>query len=86
MNHFAHFDLGELKLVYRALHQHLMEHVELMDTAFFEDLQAWLQQIAGAQGVDVSDHAAWDAWLGNAHVSCEERVRGRTVIGFPEDR
>ena len=35
-NHFAHFDLSELKLVYRVLHQHLMEHIELMDADFFE--------------------------------------------------
>lgn len=83
-NNFAHFDLTELKLVYRVLHQHLMEHIELMDAEFFEALQRWLQTIAGSQGVDVSDHSQWDAWLGNRHTSCEERVAQRTVIPFPE--
>ena len=77
MTPFAEFDPAELKLVYRVLHGHLMEHVELMDTAFFEQLQGWLQREAGSQAVDVRDHAAWDAWLGNAGVSCEERMAGR---------
>lgn len=80
MMHFAHFDLSELKVVYRSLHAHLMDHVELMDTDFFTDLQAWLQQVAAQQGVDVSDHAAWDAWLGNRAVSCAERVADRVVV------
>lgn len=80
MTHFAHFDIAELRVVYRSLHAHLMDHVELMDTDFFTDLQAWLQYVAAQQGVDVSDHAAWDAWLGNAAVSCEERVAERVVI------
>ena len=30
MQKFSEFDLTELKLVYRVLHQHLMEHLELM--------------------------------------------------------
>lgn len=63
MTHFAHFELAELKLVYQSLHQHLMEHVELMDTDFFTDLQRWLQHVAAQQGVDVSNHGAWAAWL-----------------------
>ena len=45
-----------------------MDHIELMDTDFFTDLQSWLQHVAAQQGVDV-DHAAWDAWLGNRVVS-----------------
>ena len=36
---------------------------ELMDTDFLTDLQAWLQHVAGQEGVDVGDHAAWDRWL-----------------------
>jgi len=83
--HFAHFELNELKLVYRVLHQHLMEHIELMDADFFEHLQRWLQTAAGGQGVDVSDHSQWDAWLGNRHTACEERVSQRTVIPFPTE-
>ncbi len=63
MLRFAHFPASELKLVYIALHAHLLEHPELMDTDFLTDLQAWLQQIAGQEGVDVGDHAAWERWL-----------------------
>ena len=40
MTHFAHFELSELKVVYRSLHAHLMDHIELMDTDFFTDLQS----------------------------------------------
>jgi hypothetical protein len=85
MKRFAQFDLTELKLIYRVLHQHLMEHIELMDADFFEDLQRWLQLIAQGQGVDVSDHSQWDAWLGNRHSGCAERVAQRTVIPFPSE-
>ena len=63
LDSLAHFDIAELKLVYRVLHRHLLEHTELMDTDFFTDLQRWLQTVAGRQGVDVSDHSQWDAWL-----------------------
>ena len=63
MLQFAHFELSELKLVYTTLHAHLLEHVELMDTQFFTDLQSWLQHVATQQGVDVSDHGAWAQWL-----------------------
>lgn len=80
MTRFAHFEIAELKVVYRALHQHLLEHPELMDTDFLSDLQRWLQHVAGQQGVDVGDHGAWDAWLGNAAVSCEDRVAQRVVV------
>ena len=34
-----------------------------MDTDFITDLQSWLQHVAGQEGVDVGDHAAWDRWL-----------------------
>ena len=85
MNRFAHHDLSELKLVYRVLHQHLMEHLELMDTAFLTDLQRWLQGVAGQQGVDISDHAAWDAWLGGVVVSCEDRVSQRRRLSLVPD-
>ena len=63
MTRFAHFDLSELKIVYRSLHAHLLEHEELMDTAFFTDLQAWLQHVAVQQGIDTTHHAAWTSWL-----------------------
>ncbi len=84
-NHrLAAFDLDELKLVYRVLHAHLMEHLELMDAAIFQELQDWLQLVAAQQGIDVGDHAQWDAWLGGEHVPCEERMTGRVVLGVVE--
>lgn len=84
MTHFAHFEISELKVVYRSLHAHLMDHLELMDTDFLTNLQSWLQHVAAQQGVDVSNHAAWDAWLGNQVVPCEERVADRFVVKLSE--
>ncbi|MBX7103144.1 MAG: hypothetical protein K1X57_03635 [Gemmataceae bacterium] len=66
--------------MYRLLHARLTDHPELMDGDFLLDLQKSLQRMARAEGVDVSDHGAWDAWLGNTPVSCEVRVAGRRVI------
>lgn len=74
------YPIGELKLVYRVLHRHLAEHTDLMDAGFFDDLQRHLQKAAQADGVDVADHGAWDAWLGNAAVSCDIRVRNRSIL------
>jgi hypothetical protein len=75
------YPLEERKLVYRLLHRQLTECPELMDGEFLHDLQRGLQQQAQAEGVDVADHGAWDAWLGNAAVSCEVRVGKRRVLG-----
>lgn len=85
MQRFAHHDLHELKLVYRVLHQHLMEHLELMETAFLTDLQRWLQVVAGQEGVDIANHAAWDAWLGGEVVACSDRVAQRRVLSLVPD-
>ena len=63
MLRFAQFPASELKRVYIALHAHLLQHTELMDTDFLTDLQSWLQHVAGQEGVDVGDHAAWERWL-----------------------
>ena len=73
--------LGERKLIYRVLHESLTRHPELMDSTFLDALQADLQKRATADGVDVADHGAWDAWLGNAPVACAVRVAKREVIG-----
>jgi hypothetical protein len=70
----------DLKLIYRVLHRHLTQHTELLDSDFFTDLQRNLQRQATAEGVDVSDHGAWDAWLGNAAVSCSSRVARRSTL------
>ncbi len=75
-----HYPLDELKLIYRVLHRHLAEHTELLDARFFDDLQRHLQRKAQAEGVDVADHGAWDAWLGNVPVSCAVRVERRSVL------
>lgn len=86
MQQFSTFDIDELKLVYRVLHQNLMEHMELMDADFLQDLQRWLQYRAVQDGVEISDHAQWDAWLGGQVVSCEERVAQRKVIPLPSPK
>ena len=65
MQNFSNFDLKELKLVYRILHQNLMNHLDLMDSDFMGTLQSWLQYRASEDGVDLSDHSQWDAWLKN---------------------
>lgn len=74
------YSLAEQKLIYRALHRQLTEMHELMDSEFLHDLQVSLQRQAQAEGVDVADHGAWDAWLGNATTSCEIRVAKRRVL------
>jgi hypothetical protein len=73
--------LDDAKLVYRVLHAELTRHLELMDCDLFGALQTLLQERARAAGVDVTDHAAWDAWLGNENATpCGERVAGRRVL------
>ena len=54
---------AELKGIYRVLHAQLPLHPELMDSDLLHDLQRLLQQKARAEGVDVSLHAQWAAWL-----------------------
>jgi len=70
MSHLTAFETKDLKLVYRTLHGRLLEQPDLMDSGFLNELQLWLQTLAKIDGVDLSDHAAWDRWLGNAPTSC----------------
>ena len=73
--------LSEMKVVYRALHAHLADHLELMESDFFSNLQRELQARAKADGVDATDHAAWDKWLGNENAeTCEERMKARRAL------
>lgn len=72
--------ISEWKLVYRVLHGQLARHPELIDSGFLSDLQRYLQVQAQSDGVDVSDHGSWDAWLGNEPVSCAVRMAGRSSI------
>src|SRR5438132_1406573 len=56
----AGWETNDLKLVYRVLHAHLMDHAELMDSAIFAALQGHLQAEARKQskfGFDGSDEA-----------------------------
>lgn len=59
------YPLDELKLVYRLLHSQLPEHMALMDSQMLHDLQTYLQQQASIDGIDVSLHGEWAAWLNN---------------------
>ena len=69
------YDLKELKLVYRTLHRALTAESDLMDSELMADLQDFLHTAAQQCGVDPTDHAALDRWLGNANaVSCSERM------------
>lgn len=77
--------LEEWRLVYRVLHASLTRHLELLDVEFLSALQKRLQEEATRDGVDVSHHAAWDAWLGNTNAPfCEDRVARRTRLGEDE--
>ena len=71
----------DMKLVYRILHRHIGEHIELMDSEFMDELQIALQREAQKEGVDVGHHGAWDLWLGNdATTPCEERLQKRKTL------
>ena len=59
------YPLDELKLIYRLLHSQLPEHMALMDSQMLHDLQTYLQQQASKDGIDVSLHGEWAAWLNN---------------------
>ncbi len=63
MNELERYPLSELKLVYRLLHSQLSQQPELMDSDLLQDLQTLLQKRARQDGVDVSLHAQWAAWL-----------------------
>ncbi|MEE2829842.1 MAG: hypothetical protein VX498_11695 [Myxococcota bacterium] len=80
MSNLASFDASDLKLIYRTLHGALTENLDLMDSDFLSELQTWLRNVAASEGVDTSDHAQWDAWLGGKPVACEERLAGRRKL------
>jgi len=63
MRPLADYPIDDLKSIYRVLHAQLPEHVELMDSELLHDLQRILQSRAREDGVDVSLHAQWAAWL-----------------------
>lgn len=57
------YPLGELKCLYTTLHAALPTVPVLMDSEWLNDLQTSLMRRARAAGIDVTDHAAWRAWL-----------------------
>lgn len=60
---WSQYPVNELKLVYSTLHAQLTLEPELMDSDLMADLQTHLQKAAKADGVDVSTHSQWAAWL-----------------------
>jgi len=71
MKTLEHYELRDLKRIYRTLHSQLQQDFELMDSELLQDLQTYLQAQAKADGVDVSLHAQWAAWLNDGKpVSC----------------
>jgi hypothetical protein len=80
MTSLAGWETDDLKLIYRVLHAHLMEHAELLDSPLFTALQTHLQAEARKDGVDLTDHAQWDGWLGNPSTPCDERMKQRRPL------
>jgi len=66
------YELADLKRIYRTLHGQLQQDFELLDSDLLHDLQGFLQDRARGDGVDVSVHAQWSAWLNEGKpVSCK---------------
>lgn len=63
MKALEQYPLQELKLIYRLLQSQLAQQPQLMDSDLLQDLQFHLQQLATADGIDVSHHAQWARWL-----------------------
>ncbi len=71
MKSIPDYELTDLKRIYRTLHGQLQQDFELMDSGFLQDLQDYLQSRASGDGVDISVHAQWAAWLNDGKpVSC----------------
>ena len=65
MKTIADYPVTELKLIYSLLHANVSSHFELMDSELLSDLQTHLQNAASREGIDVTHHAQWQAWLDN---------------------
>jgi len=63
------YPISELKLIYQILHSQIQENFELMDSSLLQDLQTVLQSSATTDGIDVSLHSDWSAWLNNLSAS-----------------
>jgi len=75
MKNLQDYPVSELKLIYRTLHAQLMSDTELIDSELLHDLQTWLQKKAAEEGVELTDHRQWDAWLRNTRGSSNLRAR-----------
>jgi hypothetical protein len=75
MKNLQDYPVSELKLIYRTLHAQLMSDTELLDSELLHDLQTWLQKKAAEEGVELTDHRHWDAWLRNKRDSSNLRAR-----------
>jgi hypothetical protein len=78
MSPLSHFEVEDLKLVYRTLHGQALSQPALMDSGLLHEIQRYLQLLARAEGVDLSDHARWDGWLDRPAAQRPPRSRGAT--------
>ncbi|MBA5867324.1 MAG: hypothetical protein GDA67_11600 [Nitrospira sp. CR1.3] len=72
----AMWDLAQLKSLYRSLLTGLRAEPggDLDESDCLMELQVFLQREAKDEGVDVTHHAVWEAWLGNRDpVPCQQR-------------
>ena len=53
--------------------------LSLHNVQYYAKLMKDIQR-AIREDVDVSDHGAWDTWLGNAAVSCATRMERRKTL------
>lgn len=65
MKTISDYSITELKLIYTLLHANVQAHFELMDSELLSDLQKHLQTTASKEGIDVTHHSQWQAWLEN---------------------
>jgi len=65
----SEYPVTELKLIYQVLHSQIQDNFELMDSRLLHDLQTSLQSLASQDGVDVTLHSEWSAWLNNLPVT-----------------
>lgn len=63
MKSLDEYSLEEIRLIYQLLHSQVLDTPALMDSELLSDLQRYLQQQATRDGVDVSAHSEWSAWL-----------------------
>ena len=63
MKNLTDYALVDLKLIYSVLHNQVLDQPGLMDSELLHDLQVFLQQQAKQDGIDVSAHIEWAAWL-----------------------